>query len=110
MSISLVAAEQAWNDSKLTLLEIDSERLSVYVGSGIGGIETLTKNIDILRERGPQRVSPTLVPSMISNAAAAQISIKYGCIWDQPWSPVSACAIGNTAIGEAFRIIRYGDG
>ncbi|MBT2728519.1 beta-ketoacyl-ACP synthase II [Bacillus sp. ISL-75] len=104
---SLVAAEQAWNDSKLNITEIDLERLSVYVGSGIGGIETLTKNIDILRERGPQRVSPTLVPSMIANAASAQISIKYGALGPS-MAPVSACAIGNTSIGEAFRIIRYG--
>ncbi|MGJ7913134.1 beta-ketoacyl-ACP synthase II [Neobacillus sp. LXY-1] len=104
---SLVAAEEAWKDSKLNISEIDLERLSVYVGSGIGGIETLTKNIDILRERGPQRVSPTLVPSMIANAASAQISIKF-CALGPSMAPVSACAIGNTAIGEAFRLIRYG--
>jgi len=104
---ALVAAEQAWHDSELNINEIDLERLSVYVGSGIGGIETLTKNIDLLRERGPRRVSPTLVPSMIANAAAAQISIKYGAL-GPTMAPVSACAIGNTAIGEAFRIIQYG--
>ncbi|PFN83931.1 beta-ketoacyl-[acyl-carrier-protein] synthase II [Bacillus sp. AFS076308] len=104
---SLAAAEQAWDDSKLNSTEIDLERLGVYVGSGIGGIETLTKNIDILRERGPQRVSPALVPAMIANAASAQISIKYGAL-GPAMAPVSACAIGNTAIGEAFRTIRYG--
>ncbi|MED4226930.1 beta-ketoacyl-ACP synthase II [Neobacillus cucumis] len=104
---ALVAAEEAWNDSNLNIKEIDLERLSVYIGSGIGGIETLMQNIDVLRERGPQRVSPTMVPSMISNAASAQISIKWGALGPS-MSPVSACAIGNTAIGEAFRIIRYG--
>ncbi|MBM7656287.1 beta-ketoacyl-ACP synthase II [Neobacillus cucumis] len=104
---ALVAAEQAWNDSNLNIKEIDLERLSVYIGSGIGGIETLMHNIDVLRERGPQRVSPTMVPSMIANAASAQISIKWGALGPS-MSPVSACAIGNTAIGEAFRIIRYG--
>lgn len=104
---ALVAAEQAWNDSMLNHTEIDLERLSVYIGSGIGGIETLMQNIDVLRERGPQRVSPTMVPSMIANAASAQISIKWGALGPS-MAPVSACAIGNTAIGEAFRIIRYG--
>ncbi|MEH7747891.1 beta-ketoacyl-ACP synthase II [Neobacillus drentensis] len=104
---ALVAAEQAWNDSYLNIKEIDLERLSVYIGSGIGGIETLIQNIDVLRERGPQRVSPTMVPSMIANAASAQISIKWGALGPS-MAPVSACAIGNTAIGEAFRIIRYG--
>jgi 3-oxoacyl-[acyl-carrier-protein] synthase II len=105
---ALAAAEQAWVDSKLDLDRIDEERLGVYVGSGIGGIETLIENIDLLRQKGPRRVSPTLVPAMISNAAAAQISIKWNAMGPS-LSPVSACAIGNTAIGEAFRLIRSGE-
>ncbi|MBQ4869491.1 beta-ketoacyl-ACP synthase II [Priestia megaterium] len=105
---ALATAEQAWEDSKLDLNHIDPERLGVYVGSGIGGIETLIENIDALRQKGPRRVSPTLVPGMISNAAAAQISIKWNAMGPS-MSPVSACAIGNTAIGEAFRLIRSGE-
>ena len=105
---ALAAAEQAWADSKLDLNHIDPERLGVYVGSGIGGLETLIENIDALRQKGPRRVSPTLVPGMISNAAAAQISIKWNAMGPS-MSPVSACAIGNTAIGEAFRLIRSGE-
>lgn len=105
---AIAAAEQAWADSKLDLNYIDPERLGVYVGSGIGGIETLIENIDALRQKGPRRVSPTLVPGMISNAAAAQISIKWNAMGPS-MSPVSACAIGNTAIGEAFRLIRSGE-
>ncbi len=105
---ALAAAEQAWADSKLDLNHIDPERLGVYVGSGIGGIETLIENVDALRQKGPRRVSPTLVPGMISNAAAAQISIKWNAMGPS-MSPVSACAIGNTAIGEAFRLIRSGE-
>lgn len=104
---ALAAAEQAWTDSKLSLEGIDQERLGVYVGSGIGGIETFIENVDLLRDRGPDRVSPSLVPAMISNAAAAQISIKWGAMGPS-MSPVSACAIGNTAIGEALKTIRYG--
>ncbi|MGC7873313.1 beta-ketoacyl-ACP synthase II [Desulfosporosinus sp. SYSU MS00001] len=105
---ALAAADQAWSDSKLEIKQITLERLGVYVGSGIGGINTLLDNVDILREKGPGRVSPTLVPAMISNAATAQISIKWGAM-GPTMSPVSACAIGNTAIGEAFRLIRYGE-
>lgn len=105
---ALAAAEQAWTDSKLDIDDINLERLGVYVGSGIGGIETLIDNVDTLREKGPRRVSPTLVPAMISNAAAAQISIKWNAM-GPTMSPVSACAIGNTAIGEAFRLIRFGE-
>ncbi|MES1038609.1 beta-ketoacyl-ACP synthase II [Peribacillus simplex] len=105
---ALAAAEQAWTDSKLDNDDINLERLGVYVGSGIGGIETLIDNVDTLREKGPRRVSPTLVPAMISNAAAAQISIKWNAM-GPTMSPVSACAIGNTAIGEAFRLIRFGE-
>ncbi|EEM13276.1 MULTISPECIES: beta-ketoacyl-ACP synthase II [Bacillus] len=105
---ALAAAEQAWSDSKLDLNRIDVERLGVYVGSGIGGIETLIENVDALRQKGPRRVSPTLVPAIMSNAAAAQISIKWNAMGPS-MSPVSACAIGNTAIGEAFRLIRSGE-
>ncbi|PEY46458.1 beta-ketoacyl-[acyl-carrier-protein] synthase II, partial [Bacillus cereus] len=105
---ALAAAEQAWSDSKLDLDRIDVERLGVYVGSGIGGIETLIENVDALRQKGPRRVSPTLVPAIMSNAAAAQISIKWNAMGPS-MSPVSACAIGNTSIGEAFRLIRSGE-
>jgi 3-oxoacyl-[acyl-carrier-protein] synthase II len=105
---ALAAAEQAWTDSELDRNRIDEERLGVYVGSGIGGIQTFIENIDMLRQKGPRRVSPTLVPAMISNAAAAQISIKWNAMGPS-MSPVSACAIGNTAIGEAFRLIRSGE-
>lgn len=105
---ALAAAEQAWSDSKLERDNMDAERLGVYVGSGIGGIETLIENIDALRQKGPRRVSPTLVPAMMANAAAAQISIRWNAMGPS-MSPVSACAIGNTAIGEAFRLIRYGE-
>jgi 3-oxoacyl-[acyl-carrier-protein] synthase II len=106
--LALVAAEQAWTDANLNIHDIDTERLGVYVGSGIGGIETLIQNVDILREKGPGRVSPTLVPAMIANAASAQISIKWGAM-GPTMAPVSACAIGNTGIGEALKAIRYGE-
>ena len=104
---ALAAAEEAWHHSGLQLDRIDPERLGVYVGSGVGGIQTLMEQGLVLKERGPDRVSPTLIPMLISNMAAAMISIKFGAL-GPTMSPVTACSIGNTSIGEAFRLIRYG--
>lgn len=77
---ALAAAEQALESSGIQLDQIDRERLGVYVGSGIGGITTLIDNVHTLNERGARKVSPSLVPMMISNAAAAQISIRLGAL------------------------------
>jgi 3-oxoacyl-[acyl-carrier-protein] synthase II len=104
---ALAAAEQALEDSGLSLGQVNRERMGVYVGSGIGGIQTLLNQAETLRERGPERVSPTLVPMMIANMAAAMISIKLGS-QGPSLAPVTACSIGNTAIGEAWRLIRSG--
>ncbi|GGE33342.1 3-oxoacyl-[acyl-carrier-protein] synthase 2 [Pullulanibacillus camelliae] len=105
---ALAAAEEAVENSGLDLDAIDQERLGVYVGSGIGGINTLIDNLYQYQKRGPGRVSPSLVPMMIANMASAQISIRFGARGPS-MSPVTACSIGNTAIGEAFNAIRYGD-
>ncbi|MFE4569484.1 beta-ketoacyl-ACP synthase II [Paenibacillus chitinolyticus] len=105
---ALAAADQALLDAELNLDITDRERVGVYVGSGIGGIGTLLEQNRVLLERGPERVSPTLVPMMISNMAAAMISIRHQTL-GPTMSPVTACSIGNTAIGEAFRTIRTGD-
>lgn len=107
VQFALAAAEQAWSDAGLDSTSIDQERLGVYVGSGVGGLNTLQEQDGVLRERGADRVSPTLVPMMISNMASAMISIRFGA-WGPSMSPVTACSIGNTAIGEAFRLIRSG--
>lgn len=104
---ALAAAEDALAHSGLQLDKINRERLGVYVGSGVGGIQTLLEQDGVLRSRGPERVSPTLIPMMIANMAAAMISIKFGAM-GPTLCPVTACSIGNTAIGEAFRLIRYG--
>lgn len=105
---AVAAAEEALENSGLELDKIDLERLGVYVGSGIGGIQTFVDNVNLLNDRGPGRVSPSLVPMLISNIAAAQISIRLGAK-GASLSPVTACSIGNTAIGEAFRVIRNGE-
>ncbi|MEK5475747.1 beta-ketoacyl-ACP synthase II [Paenibacillus sp. FSL R5-0407] len=108
VQFGLYAAEQAVKQANIDVNLIDRERFGVYVGTGIGGIQTLTDNMEAYQNRGPGRVSPSLVPMMISNMAAAQISIRFGAM-GPTLSPVTACSIGNTAIGEAFRLIRSGD-
>lgn len=104
---ALAATDQALADAGLDLEQIDKERMGVYVGSGTGGIETLLEQSRLLQERGAERISPVLVPMMISNMAAAMISIKYGAA-GPTLSPVTACSIGNTSIGEAYRLIASG--
>lgn len=101
------AADQAVQDAGLVLDQLDRERFGVYVGSGIGGIQTLADQHQTLLSRGASKVSPTLVPMMISNMAAAMISIRLG-VYGPTLSPVTACSIGNTAIGEAFHRIQSG--
>ena len=104
---AVVAAHQAIEDAGLRLGGERPERIGVYIGSGIGGIHTLLENHQALLARGPRRVSPTMVPMMIPNMAAAQVSIHFGlkgpCL-----APVTACATGNNAIGEAFRLLQRG--
>ncbi len=104
---ALAAADQAVSSSGLDLNQVNRERMGVYVGSGIGGIQTLMNQSETLATRGPERISPTLVPMMIPNMAAAMISIRYGT-FGPTLAPVTACSIGNTAIGEAFYHIQAG--
>lgn len=104
---ALAAADEAFNSSGLQLDQINRERMGVYIGSGIGGIQTLMNQSAALSSRGPERISPTLVPMMIPNMAAALVSIKYGALGSS-LAPVTACSIGNTAIGEAFFNIQAG--
>lgn len=87
--------------------KVAPERFGVYVGSGIGGISTLMAECDKLSKRGPSRISPLFVPMMISNIAAGNIAIRYGC--KGPSLPVvTACATSTNTIGEAYRAIRFG--
>lgn len=85
----------------------DPTRAGVIVGSGVGGLGTHEEQHRVLMEKGPGRVSPFYIPMMISNIAAGMISIKYNCRGIS-YSPVSACATGVHAIGEAFRAIKAG--
>lgn len=101
------AAIQALNQANINMEEINKERIGIFIGSGVGGIHTLLNNYDSYLDRGPNRVSPFLVPMMISNMAAGLIAIKTG-FQGPSYAPVSACATGNQAIGEAYLNIAHG--
>ena len=104
---AMVAADEAIKNSGLDLKSIDSERLAVIVGSGIGGIGTIEKEHAKLMEKGPSRVTPYLIPMIIGNMAAGNIAIKYGAK-GMCSSVVTACATGTNAIGDAFHMIQDG--
>lgn len=107
--LAMVAADEAMRDAGLTdIPEETAPRAGCIVGSGIGGLGTMEEQTAILLERGPSRISPFLVPMMIVDLAAGQISIRYG-LKGINYAPVSACASGSHAIGEAFEVIRRGD-
>ncbi|HZG77129.1 MAG TPA: beta-ketoacyl-ACP synthase II [Paenibacillus sp.] len=106
LQFAVAAAKQALAQSGLDVAA-DAERVGVYVGSGIGGIHTMLDNHRQLLDRGPRRVSPFMIPMMIGNMAAGQLSILTGAR-GPTFAPVSACATGNHAIGEAFHAIRAG--
>lgn len=101
---ALVAAKQAMENSKL---EIASERLGVYVGSGVGGVHTFLSESKKLMENGMGWVSPLFIPTIISNIAAGNIAITHKA--EGPCLPiVTACATGTHSIGEAYRAIKHG--
>lgn len=104
---AIAAAKEAMEDAELDLSKIDSERFGVLLGSGVGGLGTIEKEVKTLNEKGPGRVSPLLIPMIISNIAAGNIAIKYGAKASCT-SIVTACASGTNAIGEAFNMIRSG--
>lgn len=103
---ALAAAEQAVQDSGI-IGNVDPEKLGVYVGSGIGGMETFVGQTEKLITNGPKRISPHFIPMMIGNMAAGDIAIKYNA--QGPSLPVvTACATSTNTIGEAYRAIKHG--
>ena len=104
---AMVAAMEAWRDAGLEGVELDGDRVGVAVASGIGGVTTLLDNYDILREKGPRRVSPLAVPMLMPNAPAANISLYVGARAAVN-TPVSACASGNEGVSLAVDQIRLG--
>ena len=106
IQFALVAADEAVQDSGI-IGSVAKERLGVYLGSGIGGIDTMYNETIKMLDKGPRRVSPFLVPMMISNMAAGIVAIRFEA--EGPNLPVvTACATATHALGEAFRAIRHG--
>jgi len=98
---------EALEQSALKIDDTNRDRVGVVIGTAIGGIGTMMEQADIMRERGPDRVSPFLVPMMISDSAAGMLAIRMG-VRGPNMSIATACATGNNAIGEATEMIRRG--
>lgn len=102
------AADMAVRDAGLDQAKLDPDRVGVIVGSGIGGLSTIEEEYATLRERGARRVSPFLIPKLITNMAPGEIAIRWG-FTGVNYAVTSACATSNHAIGDALRALRYGD-
>ena len=105
---AVAAAGQAIADAGLIMEQEDPYMVGCSVGSGIGSLQVMEREYDRLKEKGPGRVGPMLVPLMISNMAAGNVSIAYG-LKGKSLNVVTACATGTHSIGEAYRTIQYGD-
>jgi 3-oxoacyl-[acyl-carrier-protein] synthase II len=104
----LAAAQEALEDARLKITPENAEEIGVIVGTGLGGLPTLEKYHQILLEKGPGRISPFFIPTLIANMAAGQIAIRFGAKGPNT-CVVTACATGAHCIGGAFRAIHYGD-
>lgn len=104
-----IAADQAIADSKLDLETEDKSRIGVIIGSGVGGIETMTNEvIDFVKNNYEPRFSPFLIPKMIADIASGLVSIKYGFMGPN-YATVSACASSSHALHNSFNLIKYGE-
>jgi 3-oxoacyl-[acyl-carrier-protein] synthase II len=104
---AMEACSQAVTSSGLLENGIDRNRVGVVIGTGVGGVGTLLEQYDVLKSRGPRRVSPFLIPMMLPDTSAAQIAIAYG-LRGPNMAVITACATGTNAIGEAFEMVARG--
>lgn len=102
------AAQMAVDDAALKVQPDEATRVGVYIGSGIGGLGSIEHYHDILKEKGPGRVSPFFIPMTIINLASGQVAIRLGAKGPNSCA-VTACATGNHCIGDAFRLVQRGD-
>ena len=105
---AVAASKEALEQSGIDMEKEDPYRVGVCVGSGIGSLQAMEKDVKKLNEKGPSRVTPLLVPLMISNMAAGNVAIQFG-LKGKCFNVVTACATGTHSIGEAFRSIQYGE-
>ncbi|MBT5165243.1 MAG: beta-ketoacyl-ACP synthase II, partial [Candidatus Thioglobus sp.] len=104
----MAAGIQAFEDCGVEVTEENAERIGVAIGAGIGGLGTIEKTADLFREKGAKRISPFFVPSSIINMISGNLSIKYG-LKGPNFAIVTACTTGTHNIGDASRLIEYGD-
>ena len=104
---AMAATLEALKQANFSIDESNRDRVGVLIGSGIGGIITLLEQAEVMRERGPDRISPFLIPMMISDSAAGMVAIRLG-VRGPNMALATACASGSNAIGEAAEIIRRG--
>jgi 3-oxoacyl-[acyl-carrier-protein] synthase II len=104
--LALAAAREAVDDAGLT--DFDPDRVGIVFGSAIGGVIGIVEQAEVLRDRGPDRISPFFIPSVLVDCASGQLAISLG-IRGPNYAPVSACATGSHAVGEAAEQIRRGD-
>ena len=107
ITLGLIAAKEAFDDSGFIVTEENSIRSGVMVGSGIGGLDTIYRNSSILDNQGIRKISPFFIPSSLINLLSGHISIKYNLKGPNS-SPVTACATGTHAIGDSFTLIKNG--
>jgi 3-oxoacyl-[acyl-carrier-protein] synthase II len=107
IQFAIAATDEALRNAELKITADNADRVGVLIGSGIGGIETISEAHKALAERGPGRVSPFTVPMMIADMPGGMVSIKYGARGPN-YAPVSACATAGHALGEAMSIIQRG--
>lgn len=108
IQFGMAAGIEAFEDAGLEVTDANAERIGVYVGSGIGGVQTIEETAVLVKERGPRRVSPFYIPSSIINMVAGNLSIKYG-LKGPNLALVTACSSATHSIGDASRLIEYGD-
>ncbi|HBJ76236.1 MAG TPA: beta-ketoacyl-[acyl-carrier-protein] synthase II [Syntrophaceae bacterium] len=105
---ALAASQMAMDDAALTIGPEIAERVGVIVGSAIGGVATFEEEVQTLHDKGPRRVSPFAVPSILANLGSGHVSMRFGAKGPINCA-VTACASGTSAIGDAYKIIAYGD-
>ena len=105
---AVAAGMMAFEDSGLVINDENAERVGVYIGAGIGGLPAIEHWYDVLKEKGPDRITPFFIPMVIINLASGQVSIKTGAKGPNSCA-VTACATGTHSIGDAFRLIRTGE-
>ena len=107
ISFARVAAKQAYKDSKLNEVQFDKDYFGVYISSSMGGVEKISEGCEVLKEKGPSKMSPMLIPAILPNMASGKAAIDLGAKGSN-MANISACSGGANAIGEAYLKIKHG--